>query len=378
MTNPFLPGLLSRLTQPPRKVVLLRASRIGDFICATPAFRALRLALPDAEITMITLPMLRDLVLRSPHLDRFVAFPGFPGIAEQFFDAGRTVDFFYEMQAERFDLAIQMQGSGVNSNPFVLLLGARTTAGFIRRNDTPGRLDAALPMPENCHEVLRMLALTTFLGAPAQGNETEFPLWAMDLVLADMMLAQADRPLIGVHMGARDLTRRWAFERFEAVARELQSRHGGTIVVLGEAEDWSAGEKLVENLNGAYRNLAGKTALAALGAIIQRLSLLVTNDTGPAHIAYALRTPTVTVFGGGDPHTYGPLLDGPFRSLVHEVSCRPCNYKECPIGYRCLEGVSVRQAVEAAEEVMQQACHQSNLHDVYSVKSQGGTYHDHK
>src|SRR6185312_16461550 len=104
------------------------------------------MALPDAEITMITLPMLHELVQRSPHLDRFVAFPGFPGIAEQFFDAKRTTDFLSEMQAERFDLAIQMQGSGVHSNPFTLLLGSRATAGFIRRSDTAGRLDAALPM----------------------------------------------------------------------------------------------------------------------------------------------------------------------------------------------------------------------------------------
>jgi ADP-heptose:LPS heptosyltransferase len=378
MNDPFLPGLLFRLSQPPRKVALLRASRIGDFICATPAFRALRMALPDAEITMITLPMLRDLVLRSPHLDRFVAFPGFPGIAEQFFDTKRAIDFFREMQTERFDLAIQMQGSGVNSNPFTLLLGARVTAGYIRRDDTAGRLDAALPMPENCHEVLRMLALTTFLGAPMQGEETEFPLWTMDSVLADMMLAEADRPLIGVHMGARDLTRRWAFERFEAVAGELQYRHGGTIVVLGEAEDWAVGEKLAEHLKGPCRNLAGKTSLAELGAIIQQLSLLVTNDTGPAHIAYALRTPTVTVFGGGDPNTYGPLLDGPFRILVHEISCRPCGYAECPIGYRCLEGVTAQQAVQAAEEVMHQACSRSKLRDVYSVKSKGDTGHGYK
>ena len=403
MTNPFLPGLLARFQQPLRKVVLLRASRIGDFICATPAFRALRMALPDAEITMITLPMLRDLVLRSPHLDRFVAFPGFPGIAEQFFDAEQAVSFFQEMQAEQFDLAIQMQGSGVNSNPFMLLLGARATAGFIRRSDTPGRLDAALPMPENCHEVLRMLALTTFLGAPPQGQETEFPLWTMDSILAEMMLAGAEPPLIGVHMGARDLTRRWAFERFKAVAGQLQHRYGGTIVILGEAQDWPVGEKLAESLRVSYRNLAGKTSLSELGAVIQRLTLLVTNDTGPAHIAYALRTPTVTVFGSGDPKKYAPLLDGPFRSLAYEVPCRPCGYTECPIGYRCLEGVTVQQVVEAAEEIMLHGrsapcrgrvgvplagtlrrgysgrdCHQSNAHDVYPVNTKGDTHHDYK
>ncbi|HYX49734.1 MAG TPA: hypothetical protein VE843_08320, partial [Ktedonobacteraceae bacterium] len=108
MNDSFSPGLLSRLAEPPSKIVLLRASRIGDFLCATPAYRALRMALPEAEITMITLPMLQDLVLRSPHLDRFVAFPGYPGIAEQLFDARRTICFYQEMLEEHFDLAIQM------------------------------------------------------------------------------------------------------------------------------------------------------------------------------------------------------------------------------------------------------------------------------
>ena len=110
--DPFAPGLLRRLPAPPRTVALLRASRIGDFLCAVPAFRALRATLPEAEIAIITLPLLCELALRSPYLDRVIPFPGFPGIAEQFFDARRCVGFFQEMQAERFDLAIQMQGIG--------------------------------------------------------------------------------------------------------------------------------------------------------------------------------------------------------------------------------------------------------------------------
>src|SRR5260370_17604300 len=100
MNDPFAPGLLSRLPEPPHKIILLRASRIGDFLCATPAFRALRKALSGTEITMITLPMLQDLVMRSPDLDRFVAFPGFPGIAEQFFAADRPIHFFHQIQQE--------------------------------------------------------------------------------------------------------------------------------------------------------------------------------------------------------------------------------------------------------------------------------------
>ncbi|MFL5590719.1 MAG: glycosyltransferase family 9 protein, partial [Ktedonobacteraceae bacterium] len=89
-----------------------------------------------------------------------------------------------------------------------------------------------------------------------------------------------------------------------------------------------------------------------LGAVIARLAVLVTNDTGPAHIAYALGTPTVTVFGSASPEVYAPLKVGPYRILVHEVPCRPCGYAVCPVGYRCLAGVSVEQAVKAAEEVI--------------------------
>lgn len=172
MSDPFSPGLLSRLPEPPRKVALVRASRIGDFVCATPAFRALRQALPDAEITLIAMPFVRELVARSPHLDCFVPFPGFPGMAEQFFDARQVSSFFQQMQALQFDLAIQMHGSGVYSNPFTLMLGAQTTAGFVREGDPALRLDAALAMPQREHEVRRVLALTTFLGAAPQGVVT--------------------------------------------------------------------------------------------------------------------------------------------------------------------------------------------------------------
>ncbi|HKC75506.1 MAG TPA: glycosyltransferase family 9 protein [Chloroflexota bacterium] len=352
MTDPFAPGLLSRLPEPPRKVALLRASRIGDFLCAVPVFRALRAALPDAEITMVTLPLLRDLTVRSPYLDRFVAFPGFPGIAEQLFDARRATAFFQEMQAEQFDLAVQMQGSGVYSNPFTLMLGARMTAGFVRPGDPPGRLDAALPLPEREHEVRRMLALATFLGVPPRGEELEYPLWPEDHATAEALLARAARPLIGLHPGARARTRRWALDRFAAVGAQLRRRYGGTIVILGDAEARPAAGMVAQQVDGPCLNLAGRTSLAVLGGVIARLAVLVTNDSGPAHVAYALGTATVTVLGGGRPAAYVPLMDGPYRILSHEVPCRPCDYADCPLGYTCLQSVTVQQAVEAAGAVI--------------------------
>lgn len=357
--DPFAPGLLRRLPAPPRTVALLRASRIGDFLCAVPAFRALRAALPEAEIAIITLPLLCELALRSPYLDRVIPFPGFPGIAEQFFDARRCVGFFQEMQAERFDLAIQMQGSGVYSNPFTLLLGAGATAGFVRPGEGSGRLDAALPYPERGHEVSRPLALAEFLGAPARGTVIEFPLWPADHAAAETLLREAVPPLIGLHPSARDEARRWPAERFAAVGAALLRRHGGTLVLLGDAEAFATARALraalPADLARLCLDLTGATTLPALGAVIARLAVLITNDSGPAHIAYALGAPTVTIFGGSSPEAYGPPARGPFRVVLRDVPCRPAGpvpCSACAYEYRCLMGVAVADVLAAAEEVI--------------------------
>lgn len=345
------PGLLGRLPAI-RKVVIVRASRIGDFVCATPAFRALRRALPETEITLIALPWARELVARSPSLDRFEPFPGFPGIAEQFFAARAAVAFFQRMQAERFDLAIQLHGSGIYSNPFTLLLGARATAGFRRAEDPPGLLDADLPFPHQMPEVRRPLALMTFLGAPPLGEQTEFPLWSEDRAAARRLLVGLRRPLLGLHPAGTDATKRWPPERFAAAARMLLARFGGTAVVLAGSGERVLASEVAAAIGDAAVNLAGRTTLPELGGVIAELDLLLTNDSGPAHIGYALGTPTVTVFGGTDPAEWQPTWPGRYRSVVAPVPCRPCNQPTCSVGYRCLDAVSVTAVVDAATEIV--------------------------
>jgi|SRR5579875_3654275 len=341
--DPFQPGLLQRI-EAPRRVAIVRASRLGDFICATPAFRALRAALPRAQISLIALPMVREAAELSPYIDRFIAFPGFPGMAEQFFEARRATGFMDAMQSRRFDLAIQMHGSGANSNPFTLMLGARYTAGYIRPGEEPGELDAALPMPERGHEIDRALALAEFLGAPSQGGEIEFPVSRKDGAWAARLLARAPRPLIGIHAGAREAAKRWFPDRFAAAARELQER-GGTIVLLGE--DAAEGEYPAGTID-----LTGKTTLGRLGGVIKLLDVLIGNDSGPAHIAYAVGTRTVTIFGGTDPAVWGPRDYVPRRILAPPVSWRTGSRDVSPKGDALLEAISVRNVVDAAVELL--------------------------
>jgi ADP-heptose:LPS heptosyltransferase len=283
----FMPGLLKRLRPAPRKVALLRASRLGDFVCATPAFRSLRRALPEAELTLAALPAMAPLVARLPHLDRILLFPGAPGIAEQLFDQRRLAEFYRRGQAERFDLVIQMHGSGVFSNPVALQLRGKVTAGFVRLGDGPGGLDAAFPFPTGRHEVRKLIELCRFLGAEPAGEELEFRCFAEDLQTAHQLLSPAGPPLIGVHAGAEAATKRWSPRRFARAAASLSGSSGGTVVLLG-AEAGGTEDPLLSGLAGhPVIDLRSRTSIPVLGAVISQLAVLLTNDSGPAHIAYA-------------------------------------------------------------------------------------------
>lgn len=334
----------------PRKVALLRASRLGDFVCATPAFRALRSALPGAHIAFVGLPFIEPLATRLLSFNRFFPFPGAAGMAEQLFDARKLTAFLKRMQDEEFDLVIQMHGSGVFSNPIALLFGGRVTAGFIRAGDPPGRLDAALAYPTGVHEVKKTLALASFLGAPSLDESLDYPLYPQDHVDATQLLRASRPPLIGVHAGAEAMTKRWRAERFAEAASRLASGTRSTVVLLGVGK--GEGRELTKNLAVPFVDLRGKTSLGALGAVIARLSVLLTNDSGPAHIAYALGVSSVTVFGSTLPAEWASNEISKHAVVVHPIDCRPCNLDLCSIGYQCLEHVSVEQVVTAAEQVM--------------------------
>jgi ADP-heptose:LPS heptosyltransferase len=350
-----MPGLLKRLRPAPRKVALLRASRLGDFVCATPAFRSLRRALPEAELTLAALPAMAPLVARLPHLDRILLFPGAPGIAEQLFDQRRLAEFYRRGQAERFDLVIQMHGSGVFSNPVALQLRGKVTAGFVRLGDGPGGLDAAFPFPTGRHEVRKLIELCRFLGAEPAGEELEFRCFAEDLQTAHQLLSPAGPPLIGVHAGAEAATKRWSPRRFARAAASLSGSSGGTVVLLG-AEAGGTEDPLLSGLAGhPVIDLRSRTSIPVLGAVISQLAVLLTNDSGPAHIAYAVGTASVTMFGGTLPAEWGPADPGRHRVLVHPIDCRPCDVPACPIGDECLRKITVEEVVLAAHRALNAA-----------------------
>src|SRR6476661_9714275 len=118
-----------------KKIGVFRALQLGDLLCSVPAIRALRTAYPDAEIVLISMPWAKSLVERMPqYFDRFIHFPGYPGLPEQEVSPAKVLEFLGEMQNEQFDLLLQMQGNGTIVNPMLELFGAKQLAGFTTEN----------------------------------------------------------------------------------------------------------------------------------------------------------------------------------------------------------------------------------------------------
>jgi ADP-heptose:LPS heptosyltransferase len=336
-------------------VAVLRALQLGDFLCAVPALRALRRALPAAHITLVGLPWAAGLVERFPkYLDGFLALPGFPGLPEHPFDAKAFPDFLATARELRFDLAIQMHGSGNIVNELLLLLGAPLNAGFY----APGsfRPDDGLftPWPEEGSERRRLLALAEFLGAPASDDSLEFPLTEEDRRMAEALREDHLIPdgYACVHPGAQLASRRWPIERFAAVADALAAE-GVPIVITGSQSEREMARALRRAMKAPAVNLAGQTTLGSLGALLEKARLLVSNDTGLSHIADALKVPSVVVANGSDVDRWRPRDRSLHRVLFHPVECRPCAHPVCPIGHPCALGVPVDGVVRQAFSLLQ-------------------------
>lgn len=320
-----------------RRIAILRALYLGDLLCATPAFRALRERFPRAELTLIGLPWAAEFVARSPHLDRFLRFPGYPGLEDEPPDPAGPDACFTAARAAHYDLALQMHGAGAASNGFVAALGARRTLGY-RRGAADPRLDESLPYLDDEHETRRWLRLVAALGARTDDHRPVFPVSTVEVASATALLAghparsgQRPRPLVGLHVGAKDPARRWPSGRFAALGDLLWARHGAALVLTGNAAERPIAEEVLRDLRAPVLDLVGRTDLGLFAAAIAGLDLLVTNDTGASHLAAAAGTPSVILFGPTRPEHWSPLDHTRHRSLDARILVPWCADGACAL-----------------------------------------------
>ena len=300
------------------RVAVFRAlGGLGDFLCSVPALRSLRAALPKTEIVLVGLPTAQPLVDRFSHyLDGLLEFPGCPGLPEQRPRLLELPGFLAEAQAQHFDLAIQMHGSGVLTNPLTVLVGAKHSAGFFLPDHYCPDPERFLPYLSQESEVRRYLRLLEFLGISTQGEALEFPLHEVDRQAGSALqstYALYPNRYFCIHPGASVIDRCWRPEYFAAVADAVAQR-GFQVVLTGSAVELPLTRSVARLMQADSINLAGCTDLGALAALLQGARSLVCNDTGVSHLADALQVPSVVVFTGSDLDRWAPL-----NRLLHRV-----------------------------------------------------------
>jgi ADP-heptose:LPS heptosyltransferase len=289
-----------------KKIAVFRALQLGDMMCAIPAIRALRSDYENAEITLIGLPWAASFVSRfSKYIDRFISFPGYPGLPEQPFDQNRFDRFIKQMQYEEFDLILQMQGNGTIVNSMLLSLPAKYVAGF-HNQQSRVHSDLFLEYPDHGSEIERHLLLMNHLGIGTRGKQMEFPLTEEDYrEIENLSLPIEKKKYVCVHPGSRGTWRQWPTAYFAALA-DFCVRKGFKVIVTGTENEKQITSDVIKQSKYPLIDLTGKTTLGAIGALISNAFLLIANCTGVSHIAAALETPSVIISMDGEPQRWEP------------------------------------------------------------------------
>lgn len=320
------------------KIAVLRANGIGDYVFSVPALEALRARFPQAEIVLLGKAWhAAFLTERLGPVDRVVVIPPCPGVGEE---PGTSVDeaglerFFADMAHERFDLAIQLHGGGRYSNPFVRRLGARLTVGLKAHDAEP--LDRWVPYTYFQCEIMRYLEVVSLVGALPVRLEPHIEVTEADLGEVGRFGSQAGWPLAVLHPGATDTRRHWPPEKFAAVGDALAAA-GARVAVLGTAPERPIVEAVIANMRAEAEVLCDSLSLGGLAGLLSRAALMVSNDSGPLHLAAAVGTPTVGIFWCGNLINGGPLTRARHRPFLSwRLDCPRCgaNTIEAPCEHR--------------------------------------------
>ena len=341
-----------------------RLDSIGDVLMSTPAMRALKQPLPGRQIALLTSPSGAEAGRLCPVVDEVIAYDAlWMKATAPRESAAPDLAMVERLRAGRFDGAAIFTCFSQSPLPaalFCFLAGIPLRLAHCRENPyqlLSDRLPECEPGSGIRHEVQRQSDLVAAIGCRTDDDRLALGVPAAAQAAIDGRLAglrvDGGRPWAVLHTGATAASRRYPPEQFAAAARCLVERHGWRLLYTGDAGERELVERVVAASGVPGENLAGRLSFAELAALIARAPLVITNNSGPAHVAAALGTPVVDLYAGTNPqHTPRRV---PARVLMHDVPCRWCFKSVCPEGHQlCLRGIAPGEVVQAALELMRE------------------------
>ncbi|MCS6263038.1 MAG: lipopolysaccharide heptosyltransferase II [Nitrospira sp.] len=341
------------MTDSVRRLLLIKPSSLGDIVHAMPTLAALRERFPQARVTWLVKRQWAPLVEVMAGVDQICSVSeGLRGWL------GRVPD----LRAAGFDLVVDLQGL-FRSGAMARLTGCDHRIGFANaREGSPMFYTQRVAVPSvPMHAVDRYLLVAEALGAtrPTQPR-FEFVERSKDRGAVETMLARAgivaQQPWVAMNVSARWETKRWPAQHFAVVADRLSEAHALPVVLIGGPAERPESLAVTALMRTKAIDLTGQTPVGLLPGLLRRASVLVTNDSGPMHIAAAVGTPVVALFGPTDPVRTGPYGMG-HVVLSHAVECRPCFRRDCTraVSLECLTAVRPEQVVRAVEQQLERS-----------------------
>ncbi|MGA6993782.1 MAG: lipopolysaccharide heptosyltransferase II [Candidatus Deferrimicrobiaceae bacterium] len=335
--------------------LLVRAVNwLGDAVLTTPALGALRLACPQARITVAARPLVAELLRHHPDIDEI----------EVYDKDGRHAGVFgmlrkaRELRREGYAAALLLQNA-IDAALLAFLAGIPERMGYA----TDGRrllLSRPVPVTDevlSLHHAEYYLRLLAELGVPPAPSPrmalrvTENEMSAMRSRLAALGVPEGKR-ILGINPGATfGSAKRWFPDRFAEVAEALAEEWDASVVLMGSVPEMPLSAEIEAAMRRKPVNLAGHTTVRELMSLLASCAFLVTNDSGPMHIGAALGVPVAAIFGPTDWRKTAPWTKKA-RVVRVDVDCSPCHLRECNRGHECMLGVTAEMVVTAARELV--------------------------
>lgn len=345
------------------RILLVKPSALGDVVHALPVAATLHRRYPNIPLDWLVEEEAADIVRGHPALTEVVVSARKRWLRQLKQPAlipatlREMLRFVAEVRRRRYDVVLDLQGL-LKSAVYVLATGARIRVGFAEgREGAPWALTHKVVAPlQPVHAVERYLALAAAVDATEPVREFHISLSAEDVSLGRSHLAACrvppGRPRVALHPAARWRSKLWEVSRWRELAAALLAEGIG-VILTGGREDEPLGKAITAGLEPPPLSLAGRLPLKQLVAVLREVDLLVTVDSGPMHLAAAVGTPVVALFGPTDPLRTGPLGAG--RILRRELPCSPCLRRRCRIAdvYRCMRDLNVAEVCGAVRDLLE-------------------------
>lgn len=338
-----------------KKILITRTDRLGDVVLSTPVIRFMREKYPNAHIAFMVKPENRDVVSGNPHLDEVIIYDK-RGIHESFLS---TVKFALELRKRKFDMAIALHPTN-RAHIIFFLAKIPVRIGYNRKMARLLTKRIEHTKQEGVkHEVDYNFDFLKKAGFNVErAHRKPYILTTSNekrLIDATLEGQGIGKDIIAIHVGASCPSKRWPIERFARAADILKEKHKLDIAFVGSDETVEYSALAISKMKQKAFDLTGLFLVGELAEFLSRCKLLISNDSGPVHVAVAMLTPVVDIFGRGDPglsyKRWGPL--GDHDIVLHkDVGCEVCQAHNCRLNFACIKRITVEEVVSAAEKIL--------------------------